>query len=524
MEPFTRKLLGFTDNRQDAALQAGHFNDFLFVSLIRAGFLGALEKRPATAGLRSDELGDWRSRRRSVSTGPTQRSAPSGCSEPGLKGFNLQEAEMTLRQVLAYRVWFDQRRGWRYTNPNLEQLGLVEVEYLGSMNSLPTTPSSRTPTPCATRPPRSRKAVYREVSTTCASGWRSFGARCSSPPPSSRCCPLPQPPCGPLGLRQRRKPRVAVADGHAPTRKESHAPDETSSCAAARAAPSARRCGRQVTWGKASSGTIRDLKAKEIDGSSSRCSSAASRTAWSPRKLRRPSVTARLAPERRVRPVQVGSPSVDGPATPENAFFRDLYATSRHLLRPRHPLFGFEAREHTAQVDGEKAAVREKRFRYGEKERRNSPEEAQRREIDEANRFLPVLFCSPTMELGVDISALNAVYLRNVPPTPANYAQRSGRAGRSGQAALVLTYASAQSPHDQYFFRDPRAMVHGEVARRCSTSPTATLWTATFRRSGSRARSRRSTRRSRSCWCSGPPTARSATTAIWPMSARRGRR
>ena len=43
LEPYTRKLLGFTDNRQDAALQAGHFNDFLFVSLIRAGFLGALE-------------------------------------------------------------------------------------------------------------------------------------------------------------------------------------------------------------------------------------------------------------------------------------------------------------------------------------------------------------------------------------------------------------------------------------------------------------------------------------------------
>src|SRR5262249_30453986 len=57
----------------------------------------------------------------------------------------------------------------------------------------------------------------------------------------------------------------------------------------------------------------------------------------------------------------------------------------------------------------------------------------------------------------------NAVHMRNVPPTPANYAQRSGRAGRSGQAALVITYASSQSPHDQYFFRNPRAMVHGEV-------------------------------------------------------------
>ena len=68
------------------------------------------------------------------------------------------------------------------------------------------------------------------------------------------------------------------------------------------------------------------------------------------------------------------------------------------------------------------------------------------KELGEPNRFLPVLFCSPTMELGVDISALNAVYLRNVPPTPANYAQRSGRAGPSGQAAMVLTYTSAQRP------------------------------------------------------------------------------
>jgi hypothetical protein len=53
---YTRKLLGFTDNRQDAALQSGHFNDFLFVSLIRAAFLGALDVAGGQ-GLRSDELG-----------------------------------------------------------------------------------------------------------------------------------------------------------------------------------------------------------------------------------------------------------------------------------------------------------------------------------------------------------------------------------------------------------------------------------------------------------------------------------
>ena len=104
------------------------------------------------------------------------------------------------------------------------------------------------------------------------------------------------------------------------------------------------------------------------------------------------------------------------------------------LRAPVHPLFGFEAREHTAQVDPDNREIREKRFRFGEREREElETDEKRLREVGEANRFLPVLFCSPTMELGVDIAALNAVHMRNVPPTPANYAQRGGRAGRSGQ-------------------------------------------------------------------------------------------
>jgi hypothetical protein len=126
---YTRKLLGFTDNRQDAALQSGHFNDFLFVSLVRAAFLGALDMA-GDKGLRSDELGAAQQRALGFDR-PALELRGEWLLEPSLKGFNLQEAESALRQVLSYRVWFDQRRGWRYTNPNLEQLELINVDYLG---------------------------------------------------------------------------------------------------------------------------------------------------------------------------------------------------------------------------------------------------------------------------------------------------------------------------------------------------------------------------------------------------------
>jgi len=119
-----------------------------------------------------------------------------------------------------------------------------------------------------------------------------------------------------------------------------------------------------------------------------------------------------------------------------NPFFRDLYRD----LSSRYA--GMLAREHTAQVPQTARLEREADFRSG---------------------ALPLLYCSPTMELGVDISDLNAVGLRNVPPTPANYAQRSGRAGRSGQQALVLTYCSTGNSHDSYWFRRSREMVAGSV-------------------------------------------------------------
>lgn len=100
------------------------------------------------------------------------------------------------------------------------------------------------------------------------------------------------------------------------------------------------------------------------------------------------------------------------------------------------------AKDHTGQVPKEEREKREQEFREGQ---------------------FPILFCSPTMELGIDIKELSVVGMRNVPPTPANYTQRAGRAGRSGQAALIYTYCRPRNSHENYYLRYPEKMVSGEV-------------------------------------------------------------
>ncbi|OBB77107.1 DEAD/DEAH box helicase [Mycobacterium sp. 852014-52144_SCH5372336] len=100
------------------------------------------------------------------------------------------------------------------------------------------------------------------------------------------------------------------------------------------------------------------------------------------------------------------------------------------------------AKEHTAQWVNTEAASIQHQFVRGE---------------------INALSCSTTFELGVDVGELQAVMLRNMPPSTANYLQRAGRAGRrSGAAALVVTYAMRRS-HDLTRFNEPEVMIAGHV-------------------------------------------------------------
>ena len=137
-----------------------------------------------------------------------------------------------------------------------------------------------------------------------------------------------------------------------------------------------------------------------------------------------------------------------------NAFFQKLYLTDFSSMKT---LIGAD---HTGQLSNTVRLEREARFRADWFDNPSKPEDQR---VKVYNDPISALFCSPTMELGIDISNLSIVHMRNAPPNPANYAQRSGRAGRSGQGAIVFTYCSTYSPHDRHYFAEQEKLVAGAV-------------------------------------------------------------
>ena len=431
-----RKLLNFTDNRQDAALQAGHFNDFVQVSLLRA----ALYRATAEAGERGLDYTDLAVAVQVALALPMSEYAQNPEARYGAK----EDVDRAFREVLAYRLYVDLRAGWRVTAPNLEQAGLLEIDY-----------------------------AYLEELCADQSEWAGSHDALTSASPATRvavCRAVLDHLRGQLAIKV---DQLDPAHHDVLYNRSSQnlispwAIDEAERYQLERSRVvfvRSRRRNDERNWVCLSNRSLvgQHLRRRAFDVS---LKSADVEAVMG--DLFRVLQTAGL-----VQPV-IETKTSDGPdigyqipasalrwkagAGTESA--RDLIRVPRPGAEWRRPspffvafyqtvagaLSGLEAREHTAQVAAPEREVREKRFR------------------GDAAPVLPVLFCSPTMELGIDIASLNVVGMRNVPPTPANYAQRSGRAGRSGQPALVISYCSTGSAHDQYFFRQPTLMVSGKV-------------------------------------------------------------
>lgn len=433
-----RKLLSFTDNRQDASLQAGHFNDFVEISLLRA----ALHRACLDAG--AEGIGHEQLTASVLRALDLPR--PLWAITPEAKFAQKTESERAFKEVIGYRLYRDLERGWRLTSPNLEQCGLLELEYASLEEACASEedwqgrhPALLTATP----------AVRQRVARTLLDYLRRQLAIDVHYLDKSRQDGLRQ-----LSSQHLREPWALDEDERLqwsavvyPRSRAYQSDDEARDLylsARSDFGQYLRRPGvlphlDQKLSMEETGLVIRDLleflctpvgllrRVREPSGTGSvpGYQLLASGMRWKAGDGTRAFFD----------PLRTPQASEEGRRT--NAFFLELYRQMAAELK------GMEAREHTAQVQPAEREKRERKFREG---------------------TLAILYCSPTMELGVDISELNVVNLRNMPPTPANYAQRSGRAGRSGQPAMVFTYCAVGSPHDQYFYKRPERMVAGAVS------------------------------------------------------------
>lgn len=436
LDPSEQKLLSFTDNRQDAALQSGHFNDFIKVGQVRSAIYHALEKAPGHqldfASLPQAIFDALNLRQEEYAQAPSDFPGPR------------QENENAVKEYLMIRSLYDLRRSWRVVLPNLEQCGLLNIRYKYLDQTVAKDDYWQNIPILNACNSEDRYRIVEDV----LDYFRTSYAIEYSELSHNR-----------IGEVQRRIAQKLKA----PWTLDMDERLEVPAYVRVKTLNSFSKTHFTVSAGLLSSlGQYFKYENKKLEDKASlkkedyeqfieqlfdlleragylKGEAISNGTNGPIRiyRLRVDTISWEMGDFKtaKVDNVRFRSYLEKQPPKP-NAFFQDFYRQNFKDLKP------IEGKEHTGQVKTEDRIEREDKFRKG---------------------LISALFCSPTMELGIDIANLNVVHMRNVPPNPANYAQRSGRAGRSGQGALVFTYCSNFAPHDRHYFKHSKDMVAGSV-------------------------------------------------------------
>ena len=452
-----QKLLSFTDNRQDAALQAGHFNDFVQVVHLRSGIHKALRNAPGQY-LTYAQLGEAVFRALSLPFNDFSKLE----KDPELAPIR-RKYEATFQDFLLYRALVDLRRSWRIVLPNLEQCALLDIAYL-DLTEISQTDSFW-----------EDFAIMRDLShvkrqeflNTVLDYFRLEYALHSTnflehSKMKERERDIREQLRAPWTLDDKEQLRSPKVVRYEPLSRKSHLLSVSMGPASSLGKYVRQFLGREYAGQNTLKGEayrtfilrlmtklrdadyLHELPAKSEDGQEVPVY-----------RLKVDRILWKLGDGEQVKTDLIKRRSFRQSNEQPNVFFAAMYthefANTKRLT----------AADHTGQLSTELRLDREDRFRcdwWLDPETKKVPDEVRIR-----SGSVSALFCSPTMELGVDIGDLAVVHMRNAPPNAANYAQRSGRAGRSGQGALIFTYCSSYSPHDRHYFQNQAEMVAGTV-------------------------------------------------------------